>query len=117
MQQVSHAPLPCCSNHFSILEIDNVSKISQGKMSDEDAQLKSPIPPHALCCLKWEKQMHPKLVINSLEPTPTCIHIPIHLKTTDTMEEARTKAMVDSGLLATSSMRNMSCVLVFQCTT
>jgi hypothetical protein len=38
-----------------------------------------------------------RLVIRSLEEGPNCIMLPIHLKTTDTMEEASTEAMVDTG--------------------
>src|SRR6266566_7386413 len=38
-----------------------------------------------------------KLVIRSLEAGPKCIMLPIHLKTTDTMEESSTEAMVDTG--------------------
>ena len=41
--------------------------------------------------------MSRKLVIRSLEKDPKCIMLPIHLKTTDTMEEASTEAMVNTG--------------------
>src|SRR6266568_3753253 len=41
--------------------------------------------------------MRPWLVLNSLEKGPRCIMIPIHLKTTDTLEEVNSEAMVDSG--------------------
>ena len=41
--------------------------------------------------------MRPWLVLNSLEEGPRCIMIPIHLKTTDTLEEVNSEAMVDSG--------------------
>ena len=41
--------------------------------------------------------MSPKLVIRSLDEGPNCIMIPVHLKTTDTLEEAATEAMVDTG--------------------
>ena len=41
--------------------------------------------------------MRPRLVLNSLEKGPRCIMIPIHLKTTDTLEEVNSEAMVDSG--------------------
>jgi len=41
--------------------------------------------------------MPPKLVIWSLEKDPSCIMVLVHLKMTDTMEEASTKAMVDTG--------------------
>ena len=38
-----------------------------------------------------------KLVICSLEHDPKCILLPIHLKTTDTMEESSTEAMANTG--------------------
>jgi len=41
--------------------------------------------------MKW------KLVISSLELGPRSIMLLIHLKTTDTMEESSTKAMVDTS--------------------
>jgi len=41
--------------------------------------------------------MAPKLIIRLLEKDPRCIIVPTHLKTTDTMEEASTEAMVDTG--------------------
>jgi len=41
--------------------------------------------------------MSRKLVIRSLELDPKCILLPVHLKTTDTMEESSTEAMVDTG--------------------
>src|SRR6266571_2819098 len=41
--------------------------------------------------------MKHKLVIHSLEVGPKCIMLPIHLKTTDTIEELSTEAMVDTG--------------------
>jgi len=44
--------------------------------------------------LQWIKR---KLVICSLELDVKCIMLPIHLKTTDTMEETSTEAMVDTG--------------------
>src|SRR6266511_1404947 len=52
---------------------------------------------HQLHKLKWEKRMPQTLKICSLEPGPNCIMLPIHLKTTDTMEEASSKAMVNTG--------------------
>ncbi len=39
----------------------------------------------------------PWLKIHSLEPGPNCIMLPIHLKTTDMMEEASSEAMIDTG--------------------
>ena len=41
--------------------------------------------------------MCPKLIIRSLEEGPNCIMLPVHLKTTDTTEEASTEVMVDTG--------------------
>ena len=41
--------------------------------------------------------MHERLVINSLDEGPRCILIPVHLKTTDTMQELNSEAMVDCG--------------------
>jgi len=38
-----------------------------------------------------------KLIICSLDKGPNCIMLPIHLKTTDTLEEASTEAMVDTS--------------------
>jgi hypothetical protein len=38
-----------------------------------------------------------RLVIRSLEESLNCIMLPIHFKTTDTMEEEFTEAMVDTG--------------------
>ena len=38
-----------------------------------------------------------KLVIRSLDEGPNCLLIPIHLKTTDTLDEASSEAMVDTG--------------------
>ena len=49
--------------------------------------------------------MKRKLVIRSLKQGPNCIMLPIHLKTTDTMEEASTEAMVDTGATETSLLQ------------
>jgi len=38
-----------------------------------------------------------ELIIRSLELDVKCIMLPIHLKTTDTMEETSTEAMVDTS--------------------
>ena len=40
-----------------------------------------------------------KLVICSLEQDPRCIIVLIHLKMTDTIEEASTEDMVDTGAI------------------
>ncbi len=39
------------------------------------------------------------LKIHSLEPGLNCIMLPIHLKTMDTIEEALSEAMVDTGAM------------------
>ena len=49
------------------------------------------------CQPKWEKWIKCKLVICSLKLDAKCIMLLIHLKTTDTMEETSTEAMVDTG--------------------
>ena len=41
--------------------------------------------------------MSPKLIIRSLEEGPNCIMLPVHLKTMDTMEQASTEVMVNTG--------------------
>ena len=41
--------------------------------------------------------MKHKLIICLLEAGPKCIMLPIHLKTTDTMEESSMEAMVDTS--------------------
>jgi len=69
---------------------------------DEDAQKPDtptlpPTEPHKPRQPKWEKWIKRKLVIRSLELDAKCIMLPIHLKTTDTMEETSTEAMVDTG--------------------
>ena len=90
------APPLLNSNRFSVLDIHEPEL-------DEDAQHtpELPTPPaigsHKPRQPKWEKRMPPKLVIRSLEKDPSCIMVPIHLKMTDTMEEASTEAMVDTG--------------------
>jgi hypothetical protein len=93
-QQVSHVPLPSCSNHFSVLKIH---EDFEPERNDEDTRnpLSAAQPPaeaQKLCQLKWEKQLGLKLVIQSLEEGPNCIMLLIHLKTMDTMEEAATEA-------------------------
>ena len=94
---MSSAPPQLSSNRFSILAINDDPHSLPQEKSDEDAQ---PIPPpngrkpHRP---KWERRLSHKLVIRSLEQGPNCIMLPIHLKTTDTLEEATTEAMVDTG--------------------
>ena len=89
------APLLLNSNRFSVLEIHEPEV-------GEDAQNTQELPPPAADSRKprrpkWERRMACKLVIHSLEQDPRCIMVPIHLKTTDTMEEASTEAMVDTS--------------------
>jgi len=92
-------PLPD-DNQFSAL-----GSPEPGTSSDlEDTPLEVPKvqpPPvvelRRLCRPKWERRMAPKLVIRSLEKDPRCIMVPTHLKTMDTMEEASTEAMVNTG--------------------
>jgi len=93
---VSRAPLLLNSNRFSVL------KVTEPEV-DEDAQESSepptllPAEPRKPRWPKWEKWIKCKLVIRSLEMNAKCIMIPTHLKTTDTMEETSTEAMVDTG--------------------
>src|SRR5437899_4581746 len=54
-----------------------------------------PKPPPRPRRPRWEKRMHQRLVINSLDEGPRCILIPVHLRTTDTMQEVNSEAMVD----------------------
>ena len=95
---MSRAPPLPNSNRFSILEVTELEV-------DEDAQQSSqpvlapplPVQPREPRRPKWEKRMSRRLVIRSLEEGPNCIMLPIHLKTTDTMEETSMEAMVDTG--------------------
>ena len=91
---MSSAPLPLSSNRFSALEIYDVPDLLQGETSEEDAQSNPPTDtckPHQP---KWEQWLSRKLIIRSLDEGPNCIMLPIHLKTTDTLEEASTEASV-----------------------
>jgi len=102
---VSRAPPLPSSNRFSVLPIYDVSTPAHITEKDEDAQFKpisadADADPKELrppCKPKWERRMSPKLIICSLEQGPNCLMIPMHLKTTDTLEEASTEAMVDTG--------------------
>ena len=93
---MSRAPPLLNSHRFSVLEVTELEV-------DEDAQEPSeppalpPAKPRKLRRPKCEKQIKRKLVIRSLEMDAKCIMIPTHLKTTDTMEETSTEAMVDTG--------------------
>jgi hypothetical protein len=93
---VSRAPPLLTSNRFSVLEVTE-SEIGEDAQSIPESLPLPPTQPRRPRCPKWEKRMSKKLVIRSLEQGPKCIMVPIHLKTTDTMEEASTEAMVDTG--------------------
>src|SRR6266568_4366989 len=92
-----HCPLVIAS----LYSIDDVSKPLRDTKSGEDAQptLNHPavMSAHRTHRPRWEKRMRPRLILNSLEEGPRCIMIPIHLKTTDMLEEVNSEAMVDSG--------------------
>ena len=92
---MSCAPLLCSSNRFSVLPIYDVPNIVESAENDEDAQ---PVPkpkPSPAYRPNWEKRLASKLVICSLEEGPNSICIPVYLKTTDTLEEVSTDALVD----------------------
>jgi len=94
---VSSAPPLLSSNCFSVLEIYDVPDLLQGETSDEDAQ---PIPhteTRKPCQPKLEQRLNRKLIICSLDKGPNCIMLPIHLKMTNTLEEAVTEAMVNTS--------------------
>jgi len=85
------------SNRFSVLSIHDVPDSVESAVSNEDAQ---PVPkpkPSPVRWPNWEKRLASKLVIRSLEEGPNSICIPVHLKTTDTLEEVSTDALVDCG--------------------
>ena len=87
-------------NRFSALELQVPEALSECEEEMPEPTETQPRPPpdsRRSCGPKWEKWMSRKLVIHSLEEGPNCIMLPIHLKTTDTMEEASTEAMVDTG--------------------
>jgi len=86
-------PLLPSNNHFSVLPIHEFPDNIKVTKNDQDAQ-PIPTPPRRP---KWEKKLGPKLIIRSLEQGPNSIFIPIHLKTTDTLEEVNTEALVDCG--------------------
>ena len=95
---MSCAPLPLLSsNHFSVLSIHDVLNSIEISVSDEDAQ---PVPkpkPSPLRRPKWERRLSSKLVIHSLKEGPNSIRIPVHHRTTDTLEEVNTNALGDCG--------------------
>jgi len=94
---VSRAPPLLSSNRFSVLSIHDVPDSVESAVSDEDAQ---PVPtpkPSPLRQPKWERLLSSKLIIHSLEEGPNSIHILVHLRTTDTLEEVNTNALIDCG--------------------
>jgi len=93
---VSRAPPLLNSNQFSVLKVTEPEVNEDAQESSELPTLPSAEPwkPHQP---KWEKRIKCKLVIHSLEMEAKCIMIPTHLKTTDTMEETSTEAMVDTS--------------------
>jgi len=105
-QRVSHVPPLLNSNQFSVLEITE-PKIDKDTQESDTLTL-LPTEPRKPCQPKWEKRMKWKLIIHSLELGPKSIMLQIHLKTTDTMEESSTEAMVDTRPLETSLTRILS---------
>jgi len=92
---VSRAPLLLSNNRFSVLEITELKVDEDTQEPDTPAlPLTEPCKPRRP---KWEKRIKRKLVIRSVELDAKCIMFLIHLKTTDTMEETSTEAMVDTG--------------------
>ena len=87
-------------NHFSVLAVDEALEPLPTSSALPIPSTSSPLVPAPKMMTRrprWEKRMTRKLIIHSLEEGPNCLMIPTHLKTTDTMEEAATKAMVDTG--------------------
>ncbi len=94
------------NNQFSVLDLhepeidkDISDTLKSIKLTPKQLPSSSEMPPttHWLYKPKWEKRMPWMLKICSLEPGLNCIMLPIHLKTTDMMEEASSEAMVDTG--------------------
>jgi len=92
---VSRVPPLLSNNRFSVLEITK-PKVDEDAQEPDTPAL-PPTEPRKPRWPKWEKWMKRKLVIRSLELDAKCIMLPIHLKTTDTMEETSMEAMVDTG--------------------
>jgi len=92
---VSRAPLLLSNNRFSVLEITE-PKVDE-EAQEPDTPTLPPTKPRKPRWPKWEKWIKCKLVIRSLDLDAKCIMLPIHLKTTDTMEETSTEAMVNTG--------------------
>ena len=102
MSPLAHAtPQLHDNNQFSVLEtpeLEDVLECEEEVPESPQVQPPPPVEPRRPCRPKWEKRMGQKLVICSLVEDPKCIMLSIHLKTTDTMEEASTEAMVDTGV-------------------
>ena len=92
---MSCAPPLLSNNRFSVLEITKL-KIDEDAQEPDTPAL-PPTEPRKLRRPKWEKWIKRKLVICSLKLDAKCIMLPIHLKTTDSMEETSMEAMVDNG--------------------
>ena len=93
---MSRAPPLSNNNRFSVLDTSE-PEIDEDAQTDSEPLPLPSLPPCQTRRPKWEKRLPQKLVIRSLEQGPNCIMVPTHLKTTDTMEEAATEAMVDTG--------------------
>ena len=96
------------NNRFSVLDlheleidkdISDTSKLVELTSKQLPSSSEIPHATHRLHKPKWEKLMPKKLKIHSLKPGLNCIILPIHLKTMDTIEEASSKAMVNTGAI------------------
>src|SRR5467141_3473802 len=93
-------PLLPDNNQFSVLEVpepDTAPELEDALRENPKVQPPPTVELRRLRQPKWERCMTHKLIICSGEKDPRCIMVPIHLKMTDTMEEASTEAMVDTG--------------------
>ena len=92
-------PLPN-DNQFSVLEVPEPDAVPAPEDTPPETPEAQPPPlaePHNPHRPKWGRHIARKLVIHSLEKDPRCIMVATHLKMMDTMEEASTEAMVDTG--------------------
>src|SRR6266540_4965797 len=106
MQRVNCVPPLLSNNRFSVLnlheleidkDISDTSKLIEPTSKQLPSSSEIPHATRRLYKPKWEKWMPQTLKIHSLEPGPNCIMFPIHLKTTDMMEEALSEAIVNTG--------------------
>ena len=98
IQDSTTSPLPN-NKRFSVLDVPEPEVLPKHEeQAPESPEVQPQLPPEPSRPRrpKWERRMGRKLVIRSLEEGPNCIMLPIHLKTTDTMEQASTEAMVDT---------------------